>query len=115
MRISKYLQNHNPSQIEIEKQYNNIEYIVRQIHELKRELNNAEKSLLDLETSQYVIAGLNEPFWDHVSNVEYIAGYYQTLDAAHKLGETEYALGGYCIYDLTGKLIFRSYRKEVSK
>lgn len=104
MRIPRYLQDKNPSQQEIERQYDRIETTIRHIQELERELAQYEQLLADTELSQYVVADKNESFWDHISNVEYVFGYYQSIDEASQVGAKEYP-NGFVIYNLVGEKV----------
>lgn len=107
MRIPRYLQDNNPSQKQIEHQYDLIKSNYYEIERLQRELHHNEAHLTHLEMNQYVVTNLNETFWDHIADVEYTQGYYQTQEEAHEVGKAE-CTGGYRIFDLNGNEIFNT-------
>lgn len=88
------------------------ETLLRQIEEMQREIRALERGLAYNETefnvltsTRFVVAGLTETFWDHMADVDYNGGFYESLDEAHNIGKTEYK-GSYIIFDLTGKQLF---------
>ena len=99
-------QNSNPNQKEIDSLMDSLDRLQSKIDRLHQEQREYEKLLNDLRLSQYVLADANESFREHLCNVEYTNGYYQTIEEA-KNDISEY-LSGWIIYDLNGTVIEKS-------
>lgn len=75
---------------------------------LAKNLRHAEKFYQHALENHYVLAMANESFGEHMVDVDYSDGFYETVEDA-RLDAVHYP-EGWAIFDLTGKEIERSNR-----
>lgn len=103
MSWRKRLQPNNPSEKILESYESRILSIERELIELQIEKRNQERFLNDHMSDLYVLARKGEKLEDHLAEVEYSNGYYQSLEEALK--DTVEFLEGWVIYNLHGEVI----------